>query len=79
VRKAGRKPPRKSTAGKAAKKKPTKKSARKKAAKKKPAAPRRRWEPEALSAQPAAEPPAPETPSPALVPGAWPFPVANRS
>ena len=63
----------------AGKKKPTKKSAKKKAAKKKPAVPRRRPTHEARLAQPAAELRAPETPRPVAIPGAWPFPMGNRS
>jgi hypothetical protein len=71
--------PVKAGARKAAKKKPTKKSAKKKAAKKKPAVPRRRATPEALTVQPSADLRVPQTPRPVSIPGAWPFPMGNRS
>ena len=63
----------------AAKKKPTVKSARKKAAKKKPAVQHRSSASGTRPAQPAVEPRAPETPRPVAIPGAWPFPMGNRS
>jgi hypothetical protein len=63
----------------AAKKKPTVKSARKKAAKKKPAVQHRSSASGTRPAQPAVEPRAPETPRPVAIPGAWPFPMGNRT
>ena len=45
---------------------------------KKPAAPEETFEPQARTAQPAAEPLALEAPQPVSIPGAWPFPMGNR-